>query len=241
MSLSTPKISVLVPSRNREQQFNKLIKNIYETVSDLNNIELLVKLDNDSLYTLNSKDVFLKSFVSERSESLNRDYYNFLAKEARGQFLFGIGDDVKFLTKNWDKVLIEKIEAFLINKSDRIAYVSVNEKGSKATHPCFPLITREAFELLGEYHCSKLLSWGSDRILWEIYSHPSINRTLHISDINIEHLSYHDGKAPYDETARSMKERFFRDPNCHNLISLYGVPQYRKRIENYIKEFNKNE
>lgn len=238
------KTSILVPTRGRPRYVKQLLHTLQDTVSDLNSIELLVAYDRDDDITIRelsgigTKDFPVKFFSRQRSEWLNKDYYNYLAGEASGDYFFGVGDDVRFLTKDWTALLENKIEAYLTDKEDRIAYISVNEQGSKATHPCFPLITKEAFKVLGEYHCSKLMSWGSDRILWEIYAHPTISRVLSVSEVSIQHLSYHDGTAPFDETARSMKERFFRDPNCHNSVSMYCVPQYRRIIENYIKEFN---
>jgi hypothetical protein len=240
--------SILIPSRNRIKSLIETLKNISNTIRDFNTVEILVAIDNDDLSSQSKKEYILNEFNNlniniydkKHSDYLNKDYYNFLAEKSKGDYLFGIGDDVRFLTKNFNEILANKIETFLNNKKDRIAYISVNEHKSTAKHPCFPLITKEAFRVVREYHCSQLLSWGSDRILWEIYSHPSINRVLNVPEVSITHLSYHDGSAPFDATARSMKERFFRDPNCHNQISMYRVPQQRKIIENYIKEFNLN-
>jgi hypothetical protein len=207
---------------------------------DFEKVELCFIYDNDDEFTERSlmgfstkdkKCVFVKR---DRSEFLNRDYYNKLASIAKGKYFWGIGDDVRFCTPNFDKILEEHIETYLKDKPDRIAYISVHEEGSTAQHPCFPLITREAFEAVGEYHCSDLMSWGSDRILYEIYS--PLNRCLYIPNITIKHLSYHDGTGEFDETAKSMKERFFRDPNAHNKVSMYKVPQYIKKIERVINE-----
>jgi hypothetical protein len=235
-----------VPTRNRPRNIKHLIVNIDETIRDLTNIELLVAFDTDDSMTLRelsgipTKDRPYHFFPRERSEWLNKDYYNWLASKANGNYLWGIGDDVRFLTKDWDIILSDKIEKYLQSKSDRIAYISVNEQGSTAKHPCFPLITKEAFKVLGEYHSSRLMSWGSDRILYEIYSNPLVGRILHIPEISIQHLTYHDGTASYDETAKSMHERFFRDPNCHNYVSMYIVPQQIKILSSYIKEFHSN-
>ncbi len=239
-----PKISILVPTRGRRGFLKSLIVSLENTIADLNSIELLIAYDKDDIMTIRDlngigvKNKPYSFYGRERSDYLNTHYYNWLAKEASGNYLFAVGDDIRFLTKNWNKLLEDKIEEYLKDKPDRIVYISVNEEGSKAKHPCFPLITKEAFQVLGEYHCSELLSWGSDRILWEIYS--GIGRTLHIPEISIKHLSYHDGSAPFDETAKSMKERFFRNPNAHNFVSENIVPKQIEKLKKYIEEFNKN-
>lgn len=228
-------ISLLCPTRNRQKSLNDLIESILNTVSDINNIELLIKQDEDCLYLLDSKYTFIRPFIGKKTDFLNCDYYNFLAKEARGDYLFSIGDDIRLKTKDWYLILQNKVEKYLIDKPDRIAYISVTERGSKAKHPCFPIITKEAFNKLGMYFHPQLLSWGADRCIYEVYS--GIDRILHIPEIEIEHISYHDGKAEYDKTAQSMKERFFRDPSCHNLVSKNVVPKNIKMLNDYINNF----
>jgi hypothetical protein len=243
MNSSKPLISILVPSRGRKKQLKNLVANIANSVSDVNNIELLVKQDEDDPYTTivapNRFNIPSKVFLYPRSEYLNRDYYNFLAKEASGKYLFAIGDDVLIKTKNFDLILEEKIEEYLKDKPDRLAYIQVSEDGSEAKHPCFPLITKECFDLTHMYFHPQLLSWGADRCLYEIYSSNDIRRVLGVPEVHIEHLSYHDGKGIMDETAKSMRDRFFRDPNCHNICTLYTVPQNIKMIKKHIEKIKR--
>lgn len=235
-------ISLLCPSRERPTNIVKLLDNIYNTISNPIAVETLFKLDKDDTISINTlkqhfnKIFYIRLMVKERTDKLNNDYYNFLAKRAYGKYLFSIGDDVVFHTKDWNIILASKIEAYLKDKPDRIAYISVTERGSQAKHPCFPIITKEAFNKLGMYFHPQLLSWGADRCLYEVYS--GINRILHIPEIEIEHISYHDKKAPFDKTAQSMKERFFKNPNCHNLVSITEVPSQIQYLQDYIKEYN---
>lgn len=231
------KFSLLIPTRDRIHNILPLISNIKETVSNINNIEVLFICDSDDKLTFNAlfKYRIYDNFyflTIKRSDYLNRDYYNKLARYSSGNYLWAIADDVKFHTKNWDIILEEKIEDYLKDKKDRIAYISVKEKGSNAKHPCFPLITKEAFKALNMYFHPELMSWGADRCLHELYS--AVDRTFRIEEVEIEHLSYHDGKALYDKTAQSMKERFFRDPDCHNKVVLYVLPQQIKILKGII-------
>jgi hypothetical protein len=245
LDYSKPLISILVPSRGRKKQLKNLVANIANTVSNVNNIELLVKQDEDDPYTTivvpNEFNIPSKVFLMSRSEYLNRDYYNFLASEASGKYFFAIGDDIRFNSKCWDLLLEEKIEEYLKDKPDRLAYIQVSEDGSEAKHPCFPLITRECFDLTHMYFHPQLLSWGADRCLYEIYSSNDIRRVLGVPEVHIEHLSYHDGTGQYDETAKSMRDRFFRDPQCHNKVSNYIVPQNIKFIKEYIEKVSNEE
>jgi glycosyltransferase involved in cell wall biosynthesis len=239
------KISLLVPSRNRVGSLKDMIRSVANTISNVNNVEILIAIDTDDKKSQENresiektvKDLNVKTWSRAHSDYLNGDYYNWLAEKATGDYLWAIGDDVRFLSKDWDKILNIKVEAFLSNKHDRIAYITM-EDGTEASHCCFPLITKEAFKVLHMFLHPQLMSWGADRTIHEIYGHPSIMREINIPDIKLNHLSYHDKKAPFDETAKSIKERFFRDPDCHNKVSLYVVPQQIKFLAKYIEEFD---
>ena len=217
------KFSLLCPSRKRPAQLQDLYNNIKDTVENPDEVELLVKFDLDDTVPEWMKLNGCKFFFGQRSEYLQRDYYNWLAEKATGQYLWAIGDDVRFKTKGWDRFVSRRIEDYLLNKPDRIAYIYVDEEGSTARHPCFPLITQEAYKTLGMYFHPELMSWGADRTLYEVYE--GIDRVFYIPNVEIKHLSYHDGAGIFDETARSMRERFFRDPDCHNKVSRDIVPK----------------
>jgi hypothetical protein len=235
-----PIISLLIPTRGRVKNLYKLVENITQTVTNIENIELYLTFDIDDTFTCKAIHEIRNKYAYIRfpyqgilhSDYLNKDYYNEMARLSIGKYLWAIGDDVKFISKNWDVVLKEKIEEYLKDKKDRIAYISVKEKDSTAKHPCFPIITREAYQALEMYFHPELMSWGADRCLYEVYN--GIERILHIPEIGIEHLSYHDNKKQIDETAKSVKERFFRNPKCHNEVSQNRVPLDIQRLKEYI-------
>jgi hypothetical protein len=238
-------ISILVPSRKRVKSLIEMIKSVVNTVNDINNVEILIAIDRDDESSMKNKESIIESFrnlnikiyTREHSDYLNSHYYNWLGEKAIGDYLWAMGDDIRCISKDWDKILINKVETFLINKPDRIAYITM-EDGTEASHCCFPMVTKEAFKVLHMILHPQLMSWGADRTIHEIYGNPSIMREINIPEIKLNHLSYHDGKAPFDDTAKSVKERFFRDPDCHNKVSLYVVPQQIKYLANYIKEFD---
>lgn len=230
--------SILIPTRDRPKFIRKRIQNIINTSYDMSQIDVLIAFDRDDKETHNelenirSNKYSIYSISRDRSDHLNADYYNWLAGLSQGKYLWANGDDILINTKNWDKILKEKIDNYLIDKPDGIAYISVKEKNSQAKHPCFPLITRKSFETLNMYFHPELLTWGADRCLWELYN--GVNRILHVPEVEIEHISYHDGKAPLDETARSVRERFFRDPDCHNKVCVNIIPKQIQLLKEII-------
>ena len=63
----------------------------------------------------------------ERSEWLNRDYFNWLANMARGEFCWNIGDDLVFKVQNWDKIILEKLDIYFKDKKDIDSHCPVLE------------------------------------------------------------------------------------------------------------------
>lgn len=232
-------ISLIIPTKGRSNKILTTIKNIIDLSSHKIDLEIFIIYDLDDILTKQTLDSFhsenrsIYSIGKEHSDYLNRDYYNATANKCYGKYIWAIADDVNFLTRHWDNILISKVEEYLKDKSDRISYISVKEINTQAKHPCFHIITKEAFESLGMYFHPELLSWGADRCLYELYN--GINRILYIPEIEIEHISYHDGKALYDETAKSMKERFFRNLNCHNEICQNIIPKQINYLKTIIK------
>lgn len=229
--------SILVPTKGRLNNIKNLFNNLSQTIEDPQTIELFVLYDEGEQQWKDSTPYNYYVLEREHSDYLNRDYYNYLAEISIGNYLWGIGDDVKFITKGWDKILQEKVEEYLKDKPDRLAYISVSEDRTKALHPCFPLITRESFNSLNMYFHPELLSWGADRCLYELYE--GIDRILHIPEIHIEHLSYHNDSGIYDDTAKSIKERFFRNPDCHNKVTREVIPRQIKLLKEVICEKEK--
>jgi len=232
--------SLLCPTRHRPHYLQPLLESIFNTAQFENNIEVLFAIDDDDKETthefikLSRFNKYVKGHIRSKSDYLNRDYYNWLAKRASGRYLWAIGDDVRFKTNNWDSLLILEIETYLHSHLDRIAYITTEEDGSQATHTCFPMVTKEAFKALGFFLHPELLTWGADRTIYELYS--AVDRVINVPSVHIEHITYHDGKAPCDDTAKSVKERFFRDPECHNKVSQLVIPKQIDLLRKYINE-----
>lgn len=233
--------SLLVPTRKRQQSLLQMLDSVKATAAKPEKIEVLIAHDIDERFhqstikKIHSTDLNTQIFKRERSSFLNEDYYNWLAKKSTGKYLWPIGDDVRFLTPNWDTILSEEIEKELQNKPDRILYIET-EDGTEAKHCCFPLVTREVLNFFGQIFHPSILTWGADRTLYEVMGHPSIKRTLKVMRVSLDHISYHDGKAPMDETAKSVRNRFMSDPQQHNRVTAFIVPKQIELLAKYLTE-----
>lgn len=234
--------SLLVPSRGRPSHIEALLCSLQKTTIRNERVEIAFCIDTDDRATQTKLDSIkvnsryprldIKVLVRERSSYLNKDYYNYLASRTTGDYIWAIGDDVRFLTPNWDEIVEQGIEEYLKDKPDRVAYIET-EDGTDAHHCCFPIITREAFNATGMFFHPEIMTWGADRTLAELYE--GVNRICKIEGVALDHISYHDGKSPFDDTASSVRDRFFKDPNCHNKVTSAIIPKQIELLKRQLK------
>jgi len=123
--MSTPRISILCPSRGRLEPLKLAINSALETASHPDSIEFCIWIDNDDStyddFLLNNK---LKNIQVIRGQRMWLSImYNCLASIAKGEYLMWIGDDSKFCTNSWDKLLTDEIDKF----DNQIGLVYVND------------------------------------------------------------------------------------------------------------------
>jgi len=198
--------SIILASRERLELLSSLIDSIHNNTKDIEKVEVLVGIDNDDSISqkaalhLPKTYPFSHFFSRNRSSNLNNDYLNWISGSyAKGKYFIICNDDSRFQTKNWDEIIINKLENYLSDKPDRIAYGFMSDSllnRHGMGYCCFPLITKEAFDALGFSMPPEYNSWNADIALWQIYS--SINRICDLSEVTIDHISYHAGKRDPD-------------------------------------------
>ncbi len=237
------KFSLLCPSRNRLDMLENLIQSIINTTNNPKDIELLIAVDNDDLDTQKYiKDrtypFNVKVFTRDRSDFFNRDYYNWLAHFSKGKYLWAIGNDVVFKIKDWDNIISDKIEEYLKDKSDRIVCVGVKDDtpkpdSKKPQFSCFPIITRDAYDVLGTFLHSELNTWGADYTIYTLYK--QIERYFLIHDkIYIGHMGYHTNTTPADDLTIRMGYLQGSNSISNDYVRINIIPGQVKKIKTYI-------
>ena len=151
--MTTPKISILLPTRKRTQAVIKSIGSLLASAANPADIELLIAYDEDDE---ESKEFFsstwypfveqsgatTKVFETERFGyvKLNR-YVNFLAEHATGEWIMFWNDDALMLTDNWDTEILKHDGYFGLL---RMPCTTMN-------HPfaLFPIVPREWVSYFG--------------------------------------------------------------------------------------------
>ena len=248
--MSEIKFSLLIPSRERYSMVSNLLVSIDRTVYDPTSVEILFAVDNDDTKTVDFINgmknqvprLNITIHTRERTEFINKDYYNWLGGLAKGKYLWVLGNDLVFHTPNWDKIIEDKIETDIIyGHSDRVFCIGVNDgtpKPSKALpdFPCFPLISKEAFQALGFLLNPEIPTWGADYFCWCIYH--GVDRLYYMKNIVLEHISYHTRKVPVDDVNRRIGEIYAKNKPLHTHVLNNVTPQNIDTLKRYINERN---
>jgi hypothetical protein len=216
------KFSLLCPTRARIKEVERLLRNLQETATNLGQIEILFVIDEDDGPTIQFFNIIshqhlyenlnLSHYLRMRSDFTNRDYYNWLADKAKGDYLWAIADDVIFLIKDWDTIITKRIEDYLQDKPDRIMCAGIKDstplpKRELPNFPCFPLVTREAYKFFDFLLHPQIPTWGADFLLYSLYH--GANRYLPINDsVYLDHISWHTKQATEDATAKNIRAIF---------------------------------
>jgi len=144
------KISVQLPTRGRPKDVIEIVNSLIENVSSIDNIEILLKLDDDDIDSINT----LKNELSEHIGSLVKivvtprlgGYFDLpthhysLSEVADGEWLFLFNDDLRLLTKDFD-LLVRPYQG-------QVKFLHSNDV-TRCEGWYFPFIHRDIIKTLG--------------------------------------------------------------------------------------------
>lgn len=174
------KVSVLVPSRLRASMLAESVQTWLHP-----DVEILVAVDKDDpILSAYEKIPGIKLFKSERHGYQNlHEYFNMLAKEAKGDWLMLGNDDAWMQTKNWpDLIAHDPTYPQVLNPW--------NEQDN-----LFPLISRAWYEATGHF------SRNTHADSWVQQVAELLGLTFYVPGISIRHL----GEEMHDETHQEVR------------------------------------
>ena len=144
-------VSVMVPSRQRENDLLKSLESLYSKASDPSRIEALIKIDHDDVHGYakvkqEMEDITQGNYqllVSSRKEgywSLHHAW-NSLARLSTGEFLYLWNDDVFMETQDWDNIVQEYV--------GKICVIQGSHRLNVGDQTSFPLVHRAIPETCG--------------------------------------------------------------------------------------------
>jgi len=179
------RISLIVPTRRREQLFREFIHSVWEMTYHKKDIDLHIICDDDDTqsldYVLATRKEYIKldfhvHLVKRKNTiqefNINEDYYNFAARIAQGDLIWILADDLEIVTPNWDVDLITEVNNFSVKYPDKIFTISILDNTKPPSHKlkkfgCFPCFTKEAKNALEKTNNGGILhrgirTWGAD-------------------------------------------------------------------------------
>ncbi len=112
-------ISICCPSRGRPGLAARMVESINKTVSKPSNVEIMLYLNDDDVKLDEYKQVIDKKYYEIGPNQSTCLTWNQLAQKARHDILFLAGDDIQFITKDWDKNIIRAFD----QQKDKICMV----------------------------------------------------------------------------------------------------------------------
>lgn len=198
------KISLLLPARDKESNIKIMLESFCRTCSNLDSVELLVKVDSDKPIDpinkiLMDSPIRYKLVTFPRYHGYWDQHYavNDLCRIARGKMLWWIGSDVTILKGDWFDTIWSTRNCF----KDNIYAVHIGEYPRRPKTAPLPLVSKEWFCFFG---CFAPVS-NSDSFVTKLAR--SINRYVE----NTKNEIHMDHKGPHGymkkDISSSLKEK----------------------------------
>ena len=182
-------ISILIPTKNRTENISRVLKSLQATTSDSllssGGLEVVFYVDNDDQKTIehlwdaksNTHENITILWCTTEEKVLFSDMWNHAFEKSTGTYVMLCGDDVEFLTKDWDVRVLETFKAI----PDNIAYVATRDGYQNGSIGVHGFVHRKWVELVGFFTPPYFGYWYADTWIDEVSK--SINRFVYLNDV----------------------------------------------------------
>jgi len=203
------KISLLVPSRERLNLKLTLISSIITSAKNINNIDLVFGVDEDDptreiVYKIADAIPFVRIVDIKNNGKfigINR-IWNILAANTKEEIFGYVGDDMIFMTPNWDEKILNEFNSKNLPE-DKIKLIHCYDGHRERDEICVnAFVHRRYYEILGYFTKEDFLINWSDQWMYQTFK--TFNRVKWIRDIHIQHNHWIYGGRKRDKTADRM-------------------------------------
>jgi hypothetical protein len=195
-------ISVLCPSRGRPEQARQLLDTIRATAATTG-VELILRLDDDDPRLADYADQVtgtdVQIIVAPRTTL--SICWNECAAIAHWDVLMLCGDDIRFRSPDWDKLVMDTIWSC----PDRLVLVHGRDGIQDSRVATHPFMHRRWMETVGYFVPPLFASDWNDMWLTEVAD--MIGRRCYLPDLYTEHMHPVVGKGPMDQTHLERLDR----------------------------------
>jgi hypothetical protein len=207
--MQKPKISLLVPSRERLNLKLTLISSLISSCNDINNIELVFGTDEDDpkkeqIERICHNTSFARSITINNNGKfigINR-IWNTLFENTDSKIVGYIGDDMAFMTPDWDLEILKEFTGDNLPQ-DNFKLVHCYDGYRQRDEICVnAFTTRKYHDIVGYFTRPEFLINWSDQ--WMYQSYNAFNRVKYRRDIHIQHNHWVLGFRESDNVAARM-------------------------------------
>jgi hypothetical protein len=210
------KIALMCPTRNRKNKLLTLIASLITTIKNKKNVCLVLGVDEDdpiiNFYSYLQNNL---SFVEVIKFKNNGKFlglstmWNEMAKQTNADVYAMIGDDMAFITQDWD---VEILKEFENGPKDNVLMVHCNDgmrgmgnKYEKVKPFCVNFfIHRKSIDAIGYFVEPYIENIHQDTWIQVVYD--TLNRSKYRHDILIKHLHVSETKDKIDNVTDNLEK-----------------------------------
>jgi hypothetical protein len=232
-------ISILVPTRKRPGNMERLWQSAIKTAESPSDIEIVFYIDDDDSASIGKFgdigfDKRIKAVIGDRI--LLSNMWNECYKQATGPYYQHCCDEIVFRTEGWDTTILQHFDEY----PDKILFVHGRDglqNGRIGTHG---FLHKNWVETVG-YFVPPYFSCDYNDT-WLTFVADALKRRIYLPGLFVEHMHPDTGKAEIDDTHFERLARGHRD-NIHELFhNLIGERQVdANKLRQFIADFKEKD
>ena len=269
-------LSIVTVSKGRQEIFWRVVDSIWENAHDPYNMEHIVATDmNDTkshafmeeyikkypAYDIIHRKVRLpecaecsrtagRSVTHYEKRKIHRDYWNPIAREARGDLVWGLGNDFVIQSKDFDKIMLEAMRSHKQQHHHSYFQVLLDDDDESLLpenvkpfpYCCLIILTKEAIRILNGVAPDEIAFSGADQFVEQIFSNTLFSSQIDLRDqIKCEMVSHYTGRQDAADEVTTTRPIDNTDWSAvgakqYDVALDYAIIKQRKWVKHQLKE-----
>lgn len=244
----TIKLSIITNTRGRLDLLPEIFGNIWKLAKNPEQIEHIVMYDWNDTETQQYLLKYIKTnnrirafgvIPKKRYKNLHDEYWNVAAKIAEGDIVFGLCNDTKILTSEYDRILLESFNDFKNKNNHDIVQILVDDDSKnhislpQHDYCCWIILSKSAVNVIGGIAPKELISANADVCVYDLFNNCPYKSQIDLKDkIITQHISHYTGRRHLDRVSVEVEGG--------NYLTEEEILSYKRKLNSEIyKQLNK--